>query len=130
MIVDYTFSGVNDETLPLAPVEAMQFGHALDRILREIMTADPAYGPVNLIKVDLSDGFYRIGLNANDMPKLGLVFPTAPGEEQLVGCHPARLADGLEKQPADFLCSDRDDRRLGEPAPPTRGLAQRPAPPR
>lgn len=101
MIVDYTFSGVNDETLPLAPVDAMQFGHALDRILREIMMADPAYGPVNLIKVDLSDGFYRIGLSAGDMPKLGLVFPTKPGEEQLVAI-PLVLPMGWKNSPPIF----------------------------
>ena len=29
-ICDYTFSGVNGDTLPLAALDAMQFGHALD----------------------------------------------------------------------------------------------------
>ena len=101
MIVDYSFSGVNDETLPLAPIEAMQFGHALDRILREILLADPAKGPINLIKVDLSDGFYRIGLNVNDMPKLGLVFPTKPGEEPLVAI-PLVLPMGWKNSPPIF----------------------------
>ena len=62
----------------------MQFGHALDRILREILMADPALGPVYLMKVDISDGFYRINLNIDDIPKLGVVFPTAPGQEPLV----------------------------------------------
>ena len=59
-ICDYTWSGVNAETLPLAAKEAMQFGHALERILREILLANPAHGPVLLNKTDLSDGFYRI----------------------------------------------------------------------
>ena len=40
-IVDYSFSGVNQDTLPLAPSEAMQFGHTLDRLLREILLANP-----------------------------------------------------------------------------------------
>ena len=62
----------------------MQFGHALDRILREIILADPALGPVYLMKIDIADGFYRINLNINDIPKLGVVFPTLPGEEPLV----------------------------------------------
>ena len=83
-IVDYSWSLVNNETLPLAPTEAMQFGHALDRLLREILLADPKFGPVELMKVDMSDGFYRVGLNIDDIPKLGVVFPTQPGEEQLV----------------------------------------------
>ena len=29
-ICDYTWSEVNKDSLPLAPLEAMQFGHALD----------------------------------------------------------------------------------------------------
>ena len=36
----------------------MQFGHALDRILRELILTDPALGPVQLLKLDISDGFY------------------------------------------------------------------------
>ena len=32
-IVDYSFWGINDETLPLAALDSMQFGLALDRIL-------------------------------------------------------------------------------------------------
>ncbi len=60
---DYSFSGVNSETLPLAALDSMQFGHALDRILREILLADPAMGPVQMLKIDLSDGFYRLDLN-------------------------------------------------------------------
>ena len=32
-ICDYTWSGVNPETQPIAALEAMQFGHALERIL-------------------------------------------------------------------------------------------------
>ena len=32
-IVDYSWWKVNQETLPLTPKEAMQFGHALDRLL-------------------------------------------------------------------------------------------------
>ena len=75
---------MNQETLLIAALEAMQFGHALDRILRHILIANPEMGPVYLMKVDLSDGFYRIGLALHDVPKLGVVFPTLPGEEPLV----------------------------------------------
>ena len=34
----------------------MQFGHALDRILREILLVDPALGPIYLTKIHISDG--------------------------------------------------------------------------
>ena len=82
--MDYSWLLVNNKTLPLAPTEVTQCGHALDRLLREILLADPKFGPVELMKVDMSDGFYRVGLNIDDIPKLGVVFPTQPGEEQLV----------------------------------------------
>ena len=100
-IVDYSFWGVNDETLPLAALESMQFGNALDRILREILMADPRYGPVELMKIDLSDGFYRVDLNVGDVPKLGVVFPTEPGEEQLVA-FPLVLPMGWTNSPPHF----------------------------
>ena len=83
-ICDYSYYDVNDETLPIAALESMQFGHALDRILRNILLANPNAGPVYLMKVDLSDGFYRIGVSPYDVPKLGVVFPTLPGQEPLV----------------------------------------------
>ena len=123
-IVDYTWSGVNADTLPLAPVEAMQFGHALDRILREIMLADPRLGPVKLLKVDLSDGFYRVHLNVDDIAKLGVVFPTRPGEEPLVAL-PLVLPMGWKNSPPIFSAltetiADLANWRIkhGYPAPP------------
>ena len=83
-IVDYSWWKVNDETLPLVPKEVMQFGHALDRILREILLADPELGPIYLSKLDISDGFYRVWLALEDIPKLGVVFQVKEGEEPLV----------------------------------------------
>ena len=100
-IVDYSFWGINEETLPLAALESMQFGSALDRILREILLADPSFGPVQLMKVDLSDGFYRINLNVSDIPKLGVVFPTESGEEPLVA-FPLVLPMGWSNSPPIF----------------------------
>ena len=100
-ICDYTFSGVNGDTLPLAALDAMQFGHALDRILREIILADPSLGPVQLMKVDLSDGFYRVNLNIDDIPKLGVAFPTEPGQEPLIAL-PLVLPMGWKNSPPIF----------------------------
>ncbi len=62
----------------------MQFGQSLEQILREILFANPAHGLVHTIKLDISDGFYRIGLNIDEIPKLGVVFPTLPGDEPLI----------------------------------------------
>jgi len=58
MINDYTFSGINPQTVKRAPPEAMQWGKALYRLLWYVFTADQHHGPVLLSKTDLSDGFY------------------------------------------------------------------------
>ena len=70
--------------LPLVATEAMQFGHALDCILREILLENSAYGPVLMSKYDISDSFYRVDLNVDDIPKLGVAFPTVSGAKPLV----------------------------------------------
>ena len=54
----------------------MQYGRALDRLLREIVFADPALVPVYILKADVSDGFYGIGIRPEDAPKIGLIFPS------------------------------------------------------
>jgi hypothetical protein len=79
----------------------MQFGHALDHILREILLANPAFGPVHLLKLDISDGFYRIALNVDDIPKLGVAFPTADNADPLVAL-PLVLPMGWKNSPPIF----------------------------
>ena len=76
LVVNYSFSEVNDDTVLLAPPEAMQFGRALHRVLKSIVDADARYGPVYLSKIDIADGFYRVWLRVADIPKLGVVLPT------------------------------------------------------
>ena len=39
---------------------AILYGRKLDRIIREVVVADTALGPVCVLKVDTSYGFYRI----------------------------------------------------------------------
>ena len=65
-------------------MEAMQFGHVLERIIHHILLSDQKFGLTYLNKVDISDGFYRIALKKEDIPKLGVVFPTKPGCISLV----------------------------------------------
>jgi hypothetical protein len=71
------------DTIPLAPQESMQFGRALWRVLQQVSDADTRLGPVYLSKIDIADGFYRIWINPEDVPKLGIIFPG--GGEKLVG---------------------------------------------
>ena len=79
----------------------MQYGRALDRLIRNIVYADPALGYVYLLKADVSDGFYRIGLRPKDAPNLGLIFPRGKEEEQMVAI-PLTLPMGWKNSPPLF----------------------------
>jgi len=102
-IADYTYSGVNADTVPLTDHLPLQFGCALLRILRRIVQSNPAYGPVYLIKLDLADGFYRIHLAPQNIPLLGVAFPTLAGTPQLVA-FPLALPMGWTSSPP-FFCA-------------------------
>jgi hypothetical protein len=54
-----------------------------------------------MIKMDISDGFYRIGLNIDDISKLGCVFPTLPGDKPLIA-FPLVLSMGWTNSPPFF----------------------------
>ena len=103
-IGDYTWSGVNSDTIDIAPMGSMQFGRALDRILRQIVTANPNLGPISIIKTDISDGFYRVSLRWEDIPKLALSFPHVPGLPPLVAL-PLRLPMGWKLSPPHFCAT-------------------------
>jgi hypothetical protein len=126
VIVDYSFFGVNDETIKLAPRDAMMFGKALERILQAIVDANPKYGPVQLIKVDIADGFYRISVNVNDITKLAVSLPPLYGDEPLLAL-PLVLPMGWTESPPYFCAAtetvaDITNRRLANhwKAPPHR----------
>jgi hypothetical protein len=100
-ICDYTYFGVNPETLPLAPQEAVQFGKALQRVLQKIWEANPQFGPVHHSKIDIADGFYRVWVRPNDVAKLGVLFPSREGEPPLVAL-PNVLPMGWRESPPYF----------------------------
>ena len=81
----------------------MQFGKALTRILQRILAANPQHGPTYMLKLDLSDGFYRIRLRAEDIPTLGVAFPVGPGEDPLIVL-PLTLPMGWTESPP-YFCS-------------------------
>jgi len=97
-IADYTFSGVNANTVPLTDHMPLQFGRALLHILRKIVCSNPNLGPVYIIKIDLADGFYRIHLAPHHVPALGMVFPTRVGLPRLVA-FPLALPMGWTSSP-------------------------------
>lgn len=101
LVVDHSFYGVNDETELVAPVEAMQYGQTLPRLLFKIRHANPKYGPVWLAKYDVTDGFYNIQLQPNDALMLATILPCKPGETPLVAI-PLALTMGWTESPPTF----------------------------
>jgi hypothetical protein len=73
------------ETIPLVPAKSMQFGHPLWFIISTVHHADPRLVPIFQSKVNIADGFYRIWVNVNEVPNLGVVVPTEKGHPQVIG---------------------------------------------
>ena len=67
----------------------------------ELILADPVLGPVQLLKIDISDGFYRVNLNIDDVLKLSVAFPTKPGEPNIVAFSSV-LSTGWKNSPPCF----------------------------
>ena len=97
----YSYFKTNAKTFPVACFSAMQYGRALDRLIHKIVYADPALGYVYLLKADVSNGFYHIGLRPEDAPKLGLIFPSGEEEEPMVAI-PLTLPMGWKNSPPLF----------------------------
>ena len=102
-LCDYSFSGVNAETVRLAPRDSMQFGKALPRLLSKLHHADTRHGPTYMSKTDVSDAFMRIQLQIRHIPHLGVLIPTYPNEEPLVAL-PMILPMGWVDSPP-YLCA-------------------------
>lgn len=100
LIVNYTFSSVNEDTVRVAPLDAMQFGKTLQRLLSRIAHANPTYGPVWLGKIDIADGLYRISLQPRDIPRLGVILPSTT-DDPLVAL-PFALPMGWVESPPYF----------------------------
>jgi hypothetical protein len=83
----------------------MQFGRALERIISKVVLADPRYGgQVKFIKIDIADGFYRIRVRTEDIPKLGVAFPHKESEAPLVA-PPLVLPMGWTESPSYFCAA-------------------------
>ena len=74
IVIDYTWRGVNESTRRLSP-DSMQFGHAQQQILQRMYDADPRHGPIYMMKLEIADGFYHVGLAPEDVPSLGVCLP-------------------------------------------------------
>ena len=101
-IVDYSFHGINQDTVSLAPT-SMQFGRAFDRFLHRLHHADSRRGPTFLMKLDLADAFMRVPLQLHSIPTLGALLPRHPNEPPLIA-FPLVLPMGWVDSPP-FFCA-------------------------
>jgi hypothetical protein len=101
--MDYTYNGVNTASLPLAP-DALQFGSTLQWLLQRMAYADPSHGPVQMLKLDLADGYYRVKLSPEAALELAVVLPGAsPKHGNLIGI-PLVLPMGWKYSP-NYFCA-------------------------
>jgi hypothetical protein len=104
LILDYSFpesDNVNASSIPLAPLHAMQFGKALQRILQRLVYCNHAFGPPLMAKLDLADGYYRIPLSPSAALELAVVLPGDGVHERLIGI-PLSLPMGWTYSPPYF----------------------------
>ena len=101
-IVDYTYSGVNADTISDAP-DSLQFGHAFPRFLHRLARADTRRGAIYLSKSDVADAFMRVWLHLNSIATLGALLPSHPNEPPLVA-FPLVLPMGWIDSPR-YLCA-------------------------
>lgn len=101
LIVNYSFSNLNKDAIPLAPRKAMQFGRALQRVLITIVRTDRDTARCTWQKIDLADDFYRVWVAVRDEPKLGVALPVALGHIPLVA-FPLALPTGWIESPPYF----------------------------
>ena len=101
VIVDYSYWGVNDDTLQLSDANSMQFGRTIARLQQQVAWSNPRFGPTRAYKVDIGDGFYRVQLCTSGVLKLGVLLPPLLGEEPLVA-FPLVLPMGWKESPPLF----------------------------
>jgi hypothetical protein len=100
-IMDYTFTAVNQHSSSLSPSHSMQIGSTMQRILQHLAYANPAYGPPLMLKLDLSDGYYRVRLSPEAALELAIIIPGVPPHRHLVAL-PLSLPMGWSHSPPYF----------------------------
>jgi hypothetical protein len=102
-IMDYSFSQVNQHSVPLHPSHAMQFGATLQRLLQRLVYCNPCHGPPLMAKVDLADGYYRVPLSPCAALQLAVVLPADTNLQPLIAM-PLTLPMGSAQSPP-FFCA-------------------------
>jgi hypothetical protein len=107
LIAYYTFSCVNQDTIQDAPPKVMQLGRALTHVIHGIVYANPEYGAIRTMKVDIADGYYQIWVQPNDIPKLVIVLPPLSATTKSLAALPMDLLMGWVESPPQFCTATK-----------------------
>ena len=83
-------------------MSAIQYGEALDRLITYVIIDYPALGPIHVLKADISESFYYIGLRPTDALKLGIVSLSEVEDKESVAI-PLTLPVGWKNSPPIFF---------------------------
>ena len=84
----------------------MHYGRLLYRLIRDVVIAYPALVPVYVLKADIGNVFYLIGMQPMEAPTMGLVSPLDVSGEDMVAI-PFTLPMGC-KNSMPIFCAAKD----------------------
>ena len=114
LVAGYLLPSVNDATKDCAPEEAIsQIGTVLPRIIEALARIDESKGPVSMMKVDLTDGFWRVMAQEGEEWNFAYVLPNHPGKPTEIVV-PAALQMGWALSPPFFCAASETARDIGE----------------
>jgi hypothetical protein len=114
LVAGYLLPSVNEATKDCAPEEAIaQIGSVLPRIIEALARVDPSKGPVSLMKVDLTDGFWRVMAKEGEEWNVAYILPNHPGKPIEVVV-PSALQMGWALSPPFFCAASETARDVSE----------------
>ena len=122
LVVGYLLPSVNDSTKNCALEEViLQIGSVLPRIIEALARLDANNGPVSMMKVDLTDGLWRVMAKEGEEWNFAYVLPNHPDEPNEIVV-PAAVQMGWALS-SPFFCAvsetarDASEQLVHEPVP-------------
>jgi hypothetical protein len=103
VIVNYSFYYINANMFKLGPEAVMQFGKAIERLLKQAVQTHPRFGPLLHYKVKILDGFLPFTIHICSKEIWGVFLPTFLGLPPLVA-FPLVLPMGWTYYSPPFFC--------------------------
>jgi hypothetical protein len=101
--MDYSFYHTNVACLPHAPLQAMQFGTALSRLLEHLVYCNRAHSPPIMSKIDLANGYYHVPQSSTAALALAVLLPSdLPHDSTTLIALPLALPMGWSHSPPYF----------------------------